>query len=325
MLRTASLAGAVALIMTASPLGVREAADAQVVARVARVGLLVGGTNDLDRVFVDRLRELGWVEGRNVIIEIRRAEGRSEVLSTLAADLVNRRVDVIVTSGTTSIRAARQATDTIPIVMAGAGDPVASGFVKSLARPGGNITGVSLLGHEIVPKTLSLLHEAVPRAKRIDLLANAANPANEFFGRVTVDAAQALGIESRLIEIRKPDDLESAIAATPAHALFALPDPMFGLHAKRLADAAIRRRLPLATFGRLYVEAGSFMSYAVNFDEVFRTAANYTDRILRGGNPAELPVEQPRQYELIFNQKTARTLRLTIPQPLLHRADRIIE
>jgi len=279
----------------------------------------------MQRVFIERLRELGWVEGQNLEIEIRRAEGKAEVLSALASDLVQRRVDVIVTSGTTAIGAARQVTETVPIVMAGGGDPVASGLVTSLRRPGGNITGVSLLGQELVPKGLSLLREIMPKAKRVDLLANAANPANAFFGNVTAEAAHALGMESRLLEVRKPDELEAAIAGTQAQAILALADPMFNLHARRIADAAIKRRLPLASFGRIYVEAGSLMSYAVNFSDVFRLAAEYTDRILRGAKPADLPIEQPTRYELIVNLRTARALRVTIPQSLLLRADQVIE
>jgi putative ABC transport system substrate-binding protein len=209
--------------------------------------------------------------------------------------------------------------------MAGGGDPIASGFAKSLARPGGNITGISLLGEELLPKSLSLLREAVPRAKRVELLANAANPTNPFFARVTAKAAQALGVESRLLEVRRPDELEPAIAGTQADAILALADPMFTVHARRIAEAAIKRRLPLASAGRVYVEAGSLMSYSVHMDAVFRQAAEYTDRILRGANPAELPVEQPTRYELVFNLKTARALRLTIPPSLLQRADQLLE
>ena len=185
------------------------------------------------------------MDGQNLAIEILRADGKAEVLPALESELVKRRVNVIVTSGTTAILAVRQATDTVQIIMAGGGDPVASGLIKSLARPGGNITGVSLLGQELVPKGLSLLHEVVPRAKRVDLLANAANPANAFFKRVVAEAAQRLGVGSRLLEVRSPDELEPAIAGTRADAILALTDPMFLLHAKRIAGAAIKRRLPL--------------------------------------------------------------------------------
>jgi putative ABC transport system substrate-binding protein len=329
MLRTAPLAAALMLTVAAGLVVPHGGAAAQAVARPVRVGFLdPGGAADSgfrENVFVKRLQELGWVDGQNLAIEIVRAEGKAEVLPALASELVRRRVNVIVTAGTTAIRAVRQATDTIPIVMAGGGDPVGSGLIESLARPGGNITGVSLLGQELVPKGLSLLREVVPRAKRIDLLANAANPANPFFERVTVEGAQRLGVGSHLLEVRSPDELESVIAGTKADAILALPDPMFRIHAKRIADAAIKRRLPLASFGRQYVEAGSLMSYSVNFEDVFRRAADYTDRILRGANPAEVPVEQPSRYELIFNLKTARALRVAIPPSLLQRADQVFE
>lgn len=329
MLRTASFAASLMLTVAAGVLMAPGAADAQAAARPARVGFLDAGNapagSRFSAAFFNRLRELGWVEGQNLAIEVRRAEGKAEVLPALVAELVQRRVNVIVTTGTTAIRAARRVTDTVPIVMAGGGDPIASGFAKSLARPGGNITGISLLGEELLPKSLSLLHEVVPRPKRVDLLANAANPANPFFGRVTAKAAQALGVDSRLLEVRRPDELEPAIAGTQADAILALADPMFTLHARRLAEAAITRRLPLASVGRVYVEAGSLMSYAVHMDAVFRQAAEYTDRILRGANPAELPVEQPTRYELVFNLKTARALRLTIPPSLLQRADQLLE
>ncbi|MGH7306262.1 MAG: ABC transporter substrate-binding protein [Candidatus Rokuibacteriota bacterium] len=328
MPRTTPLAAALMLTVAAGTVVAHGVAGTQAVARPVRVGILDAGgaaTDSYFRAFFKRLRELGWVDGQNLAIEILRAEGNAEVLPALASELVQRRVNVIVTSGTTAIQAARQATDTIPIVMAGGGDPVASGLIRSLARPGGNITGVSLLGEEIVPKGLSLLREVVPRAKRVDLLANRANPANAFFERITAEAAQRLGVGSRLLEVRSPAELERAIAGTQADAILALPDPMFRLHAKRIADAAIKRRLPLASFGRPYVEAGSLMSYAVSFEDVYRRAAEYTDRILKGANPAELPVEQPTRYELIFNLKTARALRLTIPPSLLQRADQVFE
>jgi putative ABC transport system substrate-binding protein len=306
-----------------------NAAHTQAVSLPARVGLLgTGGgpaADDLERALRERLRALGWIEGQNLVVEIRRAEGNTAALPRLASELVQQRVHVIVTSGTTAITAARQVTDRVPIVMAGGGDPVATGLVKSLARPGGNITGVSLLGQELVPKAFSLLREVVPRAKRVDLLANRANPANAFFGRITAEAAHALSLECRLLEVSGPDDLEPAILGAQADALLALADPMFFIHAKRIADAAVKRRLPLASFGREYVEAGSLMSYAVSFRDVFRHAADYVDRILRGANPAELPVEQPTRYEMVFNLKTARALRLTIPQSLLLRADQVFE
>ncbi|NRF67083.1 ABC transporter substrate-binding protein [Aquincola sp. S2] len=275
--------------------------------------------------FLDRLHERGWIEGTNLVVDMRYAGGRSEPLPALAAELVALRPDLMVTAGTTPTRALRDATSTIPIVMAGGGDPVGSGLVQSLARPGGNITGVSLLGQEIIPKALSLLHEVVPQARRIDLLGNAANPANQFFAKSFSDAARARGLDSHLLEIRSVDEIAPAIAAARADALLCLPDPMFAPNARRIADAAIERRLPLAnTGGRLYTTAGSLFSYSVNDDDVWQLAAVYADRILRGAKPAEMPIEQPSRYELIINLKTAKALGLTIPQSVLLRADELM-
>ena len=306
---------------------------AQAQTRTARIAWLVaaeappsGGRWPVHVILIDRLRDLGWIEGTNLVIDIRYAAGRSEPLPALAAELIALRPDVIITAGTTPARAARDATSVIPIVMAGGGDPVGSGLVASLARPGGNITGVSLLGQEIIPKALSLLHEVVPQARRIDLLGNAANPANAFFAKVMSDAARSLGLDSRMLEVRSADELEPAIAATRADALLSLPDPMFYGNHQRIADAAIKRRLPLAnTGGRYYTAAGSLFSYSVNNDEIFRMAAVYVDRILRGAKPAEMPIEQPTKFELVINLKTAKALGITIPQSLLVRADEVIE
>jgi putative ABC transport system substrate-binding protein len=306
---------------------------AQTPARTARVAWLSpgplppgGGRWPVYQVLLDRLRELGWAEGSNLVVEFRHAGGRAETLPQLAAELIALRPDVILTVGTTAIRALRAATTSIPIVMTGGGDPVGTGLVASLARPGGNITGVSLLGQEITPKALSLLHEVVPQAKRIDLLGNAANPGNAFFAKVFSDAARSLGIEGRLLAVRSVDELEPAIAGTRADALLSLPDPMFISNVARMAAAAIRRRLPLATTGwRAYTVAGFLFSYSVNEHEVYRLAATYVDRILRGAKPAEMPIEQPSRYELVINQKTARAIGLTIPRALLLRADEVIE
>jgi putative ABC transport system substrate-binding protein len=315
--------------------GAHRVAQAQGLARTrtARIGWLVpsgvspgGGRWPHHVILIDHLRELGWIEGTNLVIDMRYAGGRSAPLPALAAELIALRPDVLIVSGTTSIRALRDATSTIPIVMAGAGDPVGSGLVASLARPGGNVTGVSLLGQEIIPKALSLLHEMVPAVRRIDLLGNAANPANAFFAKAVSDAARPLGLDSRLLEVRSADELEAAITATRADAVLFVPDPMFVSHARRMADAAIRRRLPLAnTGGRPYTAAGSLFSYSVNNDEVFRMAAPFVDRILRGAKPAEMPIEQPSRYELVINLKTARAIGLAIPPSLRLRADEVIE
>jgi putative ABC transport system substrate-binding protein len=306
---------------------------AQAPARTARVAWLApipplpgGGRWPVHQALLERLRELGWTEGSNLVVEFRHAGGLAEALPQLAAELVALRPDVIVTAGTTAIRALRAATTSIPIVMTGGGDPVGTGLVASLARPGGNITGVSLLGQEIIPKALSLLHEVVPQARRIDLLGNAANPGNAYFAKVFADAARSLGIEGRMLEVRSVDDLEPAIGGTRADALLSLSDPMFYANVERMAAAAIKRRLPLANnASRRFTEAGFLFSYSVNEQEVYRLAATYVDRILRGARPAEMPIEQPSRYELVINQKTARAIGVTIPRALLLRADEVIE
>jgi putative ABC transport system substrate-binding protein len=285
-----------------------------------------GTRQQSELIFIDRLRERGWIEGRNLQIEFRYAGGRAEALNGLAAELVALRCDLLVAGGTTAIRALRDATATIPIVMAGGGDPVGSGLVASLARPGGNITGVSLLGQELIPKALSLLHEAVPRARRIDLLGNAANPANAFFAQVFAQALRARGLEGALLEAHSADEMNALIVSTRADALQVLADPLLNLNARRFADTAIRRRLPLATAaGRGPVEAGLLLSYSTAQDDVWRLTADYADRILRGAKPAETPVEQPSRYELFVNLNTARAIGVTIPQSLLLRADEVIQ
>lgn len=307
---------------------------AQAAPRSARVALLVGSPprNDGGRylwhqIFVERLRELGWAEGVNLQVQVRYGQGTADGLASAAAEVVALKPDVIVSAGTAPVRAARQATSSIPIVMAGAGDPVGTGLVASLPRPGGNITGVSLMGQEIIPKALSLLREVVPKARRIDLLGNAANPnGNAFFAKIWADAVRTLGIEGQLVEIRGPDDIEPTIAGSRADALLVLPDPTHYVHRERIMAAAIKRRLPLAnTQGRDYTLAGSLLSYSVNANDLWSHAAVFADRILRGAKPAETPVEQPTRYELLINQKTARAIGIEVPRAILLRADEVIE
>lgn len=308
-------------------------ARAQTPARMARIAWLSpgqgapgGGRHPWEMLTLDRLRELGWTEGRNLVVEFRYGQGRAELLPGLAAEVVALRPDLIIAPGTTTIRALREATASIPIVMAGGGDPVGSGLVVSLARPGGNITGVSLQGQEIIPKALSLLHEAVPQARRFELLGNAANPANAYFGKVFSEAARALGLQGQLLEVRSADEIEAVLAATRADAVLMLADPLFFLNRQRIADAAVKRRLPLGdAAGRFYTLAGNLLSYAVKSDDIWPLAAAYADRILRGGKPAEMPIEQPSRYELLINLKTAKAIGVTIPQSLLLRADEVIE
>jgi putative ABC transport system substrate-binding protein len=306
---------------------------AQPASRSVRVALLFGGVqpqgpNVSQQAFVQTLRELGWVEGVNLQLHVRYGQGTAEGMAKAASDVAAAAPDVIVSAGTQPVGAVRRATSTIPIVMAGAGDPVGSGLVQSLAKPGGNITGLSLMGQEIIPKALSLLHEVVPQARRIDLLGVAANAAfNAFAVQIWADAVRRLGIEGQLVELRGLDDIESAIAGSRADAILMLPDPIYtGAHQQRIASAAIKRRLPLGNSGgRSYARAGALLTYSVNQIDLYRQAAVYADRILRGAKPAEMPVEQPSRYELIVNLKTAKAIGITVPQSVLLRADEVIE
>lgn len=310
-----------------------RSARAQRPPKVARVGLLsaslpppAGERWPVHRLFVERLRELGWIEGANLEVEIRHGQGTADGIAQAAGELMALKPAVLIASGTPPIRALANATRTIPIVMAGAGDPVGTGLIASLRHPGGNVTGVSLLGQEIIPKALSLLRELLPKARRIDLVGGAPNPSNDFFARLWADAVRAAGIEGGMVVVPRAADIEATIAAIRADAVVVLPDPTYTPVSGRLFAAANARRLPAATTGgRSYAEAGSLMSYSVNFDELFVQAAVYVDRILRGANPAEMPVEQPSRYELILNLRTSRALGIEMPRTLLLRADEVIK
>jgi putative ABC transport system substrate-binding protein len=315
------------------PLVAWRPVQAQRPPRVARVGILsaslpppAGERWPVQRIFVERMRELGWTEGVNLQLEFRHGQGSAGGIAAAAAELVALKPDVLLASGTPPIRALANATRTVPIVMAGAGDPVGTGLVASLARPGGNVTGVSMLGQEIIPKTLQLLRELLPKARRVDLVGSATNPGNDFFVQLWVDTVRAAGIEGQMVIVPRVEATESTIAAIRADAIVVLPDPMYTPVSARLFAAANTRRLPAATTGgRLYAKSGGLMSYSVNFDDLFRQAAVFVDRILRGANPAETPVEQPSRYELILNAKTARALGIEVPRALLLRADEVIE
>jgi len=309
------------------------AAQAQQTGKLSRVGWLSPGSATSDETFLasfrDALRELGWVVGQNIAIESRWAEGKFEQLPDLAAELVRLRVDVIVTVVTQASLAAKHATSTIPIVMVGVGDPLGSGLVDNLARPGGNVTGPSSMLAEASVKQLALLKETVPNASPVAVLRNPANPVWQASAlRETQAAARAMGLRLQLLEARGPDELEGAFAAMTkerAGALFVPADIIFVRHAQRMAELAARHRLP-AMFGfREHVEAGGLMSYAANFALMFRRAATFADKILKGAKPADLPVEQPTKFELVINLKTAKALGLTIPQLVLLRADEVIQ
>jgi putative ABC transport system substrate-binding protein len=306
------------------------AAETQQARKVWRIGFLGGSQSNVafSEAFEQGLRELGYVNGQNIAIEYRFAEGKDERLPLLAAELVGLKVDVLVAPITQGTLAAKHATKTIPIVMVNVAGPVESGFVSSLARPGGNITGLSRLTPELIGKNLELLKEAVPQADRVAALANPTNPLYPVMVRNAEHAAGSLGVELRVVEARAPNELDGAFASMArerANALLVLPDGMFWSQRRRIADLALKNHLPSTFQNSEHAEAGGLMSYAPNSIAPYRRAAVYVDKILKGAKPADLPVEQPTKLELTINLKTAKALGLTIPQSLLERADQVIE
>ncbi len=319
------------------PLGVlliSLAAGAQPGGRQSKDGHTVGllapsaASPHLWDAFRAALRERGYTEGRNLTIHFRSAEGQQDRLPPLAAELVSLKVDVIVTAGQPAIRASMQATRTIPIIMAVSGDAVATGLVASLARPGGNLTGLSILAPELSGKRLQILKEIVPTLSRVAMLWNPANQDSQINARATQSAANQLGLTVLSVEARESLQLEPAFARmsdAQAGGLFVLADPFTIGQRKEIADLAARHRLPGVYFWKEFVEAGGLVSYGPSFVEMFRHTAIFVDRILKGAKPAELPVEQPTNFELAINLKAAKALGLTIPQSLLARADHVIE
>lgn len=290
-----------------------------------RVGVFASGSpKDLQR----SLNELGYVEGRDVVFEIRNPEGRSELFDSFALDLVRLKVDVIVAANPNAVLSAKRATTTIPIVMMHTPDPVQLGFVTSLARPGGNITGVTTLSADLSIKQLELLKEAVPRTSRVALLWNPDNPWHPATVKALQGRSDSSGLQLQVLEVRRPDDFGSvfqAMTTERAQAVLVLADPMTFFHRRRLADLAIKHRLPMMGGLPDYAEAGSVMSYWANTTDVYRRAASYVDRILKGAKPSDLAIEQPTKFEFVVNLKTARDLGIRIPQSVLQRADRVIE
>jgi ABC-type uncharacterized transport system substrate-binding protein len=276
---------------------------------------------------VQRLRELGWNEGRNVTIEYRWAEGRDDRFIQIAAEFVRLKVDIIVTSGTPQVLAVKQATSVTPIVFAAAGDPVASGLVASLARPGGNATGLSTLVVDLAAKRLELLREVVPDISRLAILGNVGNPLSVLELSEVRAAAGRLGLQVDTLEIRHAQDIGAALEALKgrADALYVSIDALVNARRIQINTAALGARLPTMHGSRDYVEAGGLMSYGPNYPDLFRRAGDYVDKILRGAKPADIPVEQPTKFDLVVNLTTAKALGLTVPPTLLARADEVIE
>jgi putative ABC transport system substrate-binding protein len=277
--------------------------------------------------FMQRLRELGWIDARSVVVEYRWAEGRDERFAEIAAEFVRRKVDVIVTSSTTAVVATKQATSIIPIVFAAAGDPVGTGLVASLARPGGNVTGLSIQQTDLAAKRLELLREVVPGLRRLAILANVGGPAVVLDMREVEAAARTLGLEVIASEIRRGEDIVPAFEALNgrADALYVCIDPLVNTHRIRINTLALAARLPTMHALREGVEAGGLMSYGANIPDLFRRAADFVDKILRGVKPGDLPVQQPTKFDLVINLTIAKALGLTIPESFLTRADEVIE
>ena len=298
--------------------------------KVHRIGLLAAGESSAvaGRIdaFCQGLRERGYEEGKNIIIEYRYGEGKLDRTQALAAELIRLKVDVIVTAGPTDTRVAKQATTTVPIVMAQDSDPVGSGLIASLARPGGNITGLASLAPELSGKQLELL-KIVPKLSRVAVLGNSMNPGNAQALKETELAAKAFKLQLKYLDIQSPDDIESAFSILKKErvgAFIVLRNPVASTHRKRIVDLAGKSHLPAVYVTPEWVEAGGFMSYAPDNQDNWRRAATYVDKILKGAKPADLPVEQPKKFELVINLKTAKQIGLTISPNLLARADRVI-
>jgi putative tryptophan/tyrosine transport system substrate-binding protein len=309
------------------PLAVR----AQQTEKLPTIGFLGGATalagSQWVAAFVQRLRELGWIENRTVTIEHRWAEGRDERFAEIAAEFIRLKVDVIVTYGTPSAIAAKKATAVIPIVIAGAGDLVGTGLVASLARPGGNVTGLSIQGPDSAGKRIEMLREILPSLQTVAILANIGNPNSILEMGEAHAAVRTIGLDVVTSEIRRAEDIAPAFEALKGHAdaLYVCPDALLNTNRIRINTLALGVRLPTMHGFREYVEAGGLMSYGPNFPDLHRRAADYVDKILRGAKPADLPVEQPTKFDLVINLTTAQALGLTIPQTFLLRADEVIE
>ncbi len=322
------------LALTVGVLLAPPAVDAQLPGKVVRIGTLLSGSRPASPdwkqrwAFVEGLRELGWVEGQNLTIEDRWAEGKTVRLPELAAELVRLRVDLLFTVSWPAAVAAKRATTTIPVVIVSAGDPVGTGLVASLAHPGGNVTGLGDLATELSAKRLQLLTEAVPRVSRVAVLWNSTDGGMTLRFRQIQIAARTLGVTVRPLGVQEPDDFDQAFTAMTQErpdALFVISDPLTGAYRKRILEFAAKHRLPAMYENRGFVDDGGLISYGPSPSDLLRRGAAYVDKILRGARPADLPVEQPTRLELVVNLKTASSLGLTLPQSILIRADHVIQ
>ena len=315
-------------LLTTVLLATVSSTEAQQAKKVHRLGVLnLAGVTFQREAFLQGLSELGYVEGKNITIEYRSAEGKYDQLPDLAAELVRLKVDVILTQSTPAAVAAKNATTTIPIVMAGGSDPVATGLVASLARPGGNITGITIMNAETAGRRLALLKETSAKVSRVAILWNSTNPGAAVVFKQTQTAAQDLGLQLQSLDVQSANALEGAFKGATrggANALVLLASVPVSNHLRQVADFAVRNRLASIYDRSDFVEAGGLMSYGTHLPEMFRRALIYVDKILKGAKPADLPVEQPMKFELVINLKTAKQIGLTIPQSVLYRADKVI-
>ena len=324
--------GVFSLVLVVVLLAVAIIAEAQQPTKIPRIGYVDAGspatTGHRAQAFMQGLNELGYADGQNIVIDYRWSEGKLERLPGFVAELIRSGVDVIVSSATPAIRTAKEQTTTIPIVMAGVTDPVGNGFAASLARPGGNITGLTHVSPDLTGKRLELLKEVVPRLLRVAVLWNPNQPGQSTAFKDMQAAAQSLKVTVISIEVRNREEIERVPFDTGKarlQALFELPDPLTFFNRKLIVEFAAKHRLPAMYSFREYVDAGGLMSYGTSFPDLFRRAAVYVDKILKGAKPADLPVEQPKKFEFIINLKAAKQIGLTIPPNVLARADRVIK
>ncbi len=329
-LRTIGLISTLALGLLAGPLP----AEAQQAGKVHRIGIVLSGgspgrSSRPWKAFLQGLRDLGYVEGQNIIIEYRYGKGRLDRMSSLVNELIQQKVDVIVVTNQVAIRAAKKATKTIPIVMRSSVDPVAAGHVVSLARPGGNITGLTYRKRDLCAKRVELLKDVLPRMSRLAILWDTDGPGPTAAFKVCKVTARVLKLDLQSLEVRGPNpDFEGAFQAAKkerSEALIIVGNPLITRHLKRIMELVTRNRLPSMNPRRRYVNAGGLMSYGVSFVELLRRAATYVDKILKGAKPADLPIERPTKFDLVINLKTAKQLGITIPPEVLYRATEVIK